>query len=172
MKKTILLVLVAFTSVSCLKEVDKEKMDDEKNYIGKTIDQWHRAAAEAKFDEYMGYMTNDGVYIGTDATENWQKEAFKAFAKPYFDKGTAWNFTPLERTIYIGENGKIAWFDELLDTQMKICRGSGVLIKDDGKWKIAHYVLSMTMPNDKINEAINLKKDTDDALIQKIKSKK
>jgi hypothetical protein len=30
---------------------------------------------------------------------------------------------------------------------MKICRGSGVLVKIDGKWKIKHYVLSMTIPN-------------------------
>jgi hypothetical protein len=32
----------------------------------------------------------------------------------------------------------------LLNTQMKICRGSGVLVKIDGEWKIKHYVLSMT----------------------------
>jgi hypothetical protein len=30
---------------------------------------------------------------------------------------------------------------------MKICRGSGVVVKIDGKWKIKHYVLSMTIPN-------------------------
>jgi hypothetical protein len=27
------------------------------------------------------------LFIGTDATENWGKPAFQAFAKPYFDKG-------------------------------------------------------------------------------------
>jgi hypothetical protein len=29
-----------------------------------------------------------------------------------------------------------AWFDELLDTQMKICRGSGILVKENKQWKI------------------------------------
>jgi hypothetical protein len=59
------------------------------------------------------------------------------------------NFTVLERHIYFDQSKKIAWFDELLNTQMKICRGSGVLVKIDGKWKIKHYVLSMTIPNKK-----------------------
>jgi hypothetical protein len=44
--------------------------------------------------------------------------------------------------------GKTAWFDELLNTQMKICRGSGVLVKIGQEWKIKQYVLSMTIPND------------------------
>jgi hypothetical protein len=48
------------------------------------------------------------------------------------------------RTSYLFWSIKTAWFDELLNTQMKICRGSGVLVKIDGKWKIKHYVLSMT----------------------------
>jgi hypothetical protein len=39
---------------------------------------------------------------------------------------------------------------------MKICRGSGVLVKIDGKWKIKHYVLSMTIPN-KMNAVIKIK---------------
>jgi hypothetical protein len=73
------------------------------------------------------------------------KPDFQEFAKPYFDKGKALNFT-LERHIYFDQSKKTAWFDELLNTQMKICRGSGVLVKIDGKWKIKHYVLSM-IPN-------------------------
>jgi hypothetical protein len=89
-------------------------------------------------------MTEDAVFIGTDATENWGKPDFQEFAKPYFDKGKALNFTVLERHIYFDQSKKTAWFDELLNTQMKICRGSGVLVKIDGEWKIKHYVLSMT----------------------------
>jgi hypothetical protein len=36
---------------------------------------------------------------------------------------------------------KTAWFDELLNTQMKICRGSGVS-KVGNDWKIKHYVIN------------------------------
>jgi hypothetical protein len=32
-------------------------------------------------------MTEDAVFIGTDATEIGGKPAFQEFAKPYFDKG-------------------------------------------------------------------------------------
>jgi hypothetical protein len=37
-----------------------------------------------------------------------------------------------------------------LSTQMKICRGSGVLVKIGNDWKIKHYVLSMTVPNENV----------------------
>jgi ketosteroid isomerase-like protein len=142
----------------------------EKATIKSVLDLWHKAAAEAKFKPYFALMTDDAVFIGTDATENWQLDAFKTFAKPYFDKGKAWNFTAVERHIYLSDNKDFAWFDELLDTQMKLCRGSGVLKKVNGQWRIAHYVLSMTVPNDHTDEVIKLKKSFDDALLQKLKS--
>ena len=139
--------------------------------INSVLDHWHKAAAEAKFDNYMSSLTDDAIYIGTDATENWNKKEFMAFAKPYFDKGKAWSFTALERHVYLDKSGKTAWFDELLNTQMKICRGSGVLEKIKGEWKIKHYVLSMTIPNDNTNEVIKIKEIIEDALIDKLKKK-
>ncbi|WP_411268247.1 nuclear transport factor 2 family protein [Olleya sp. HaHaR_3_96] len=132
-----------------------------KQDINTNIEAWHKAASEADFDRYFGLMTKDGVFIGTDASENWQLNEFKAYAKPHFDKGKAWSFTTLERTIYLDSSRKIAWFDELLDTQMEICRGSGVVENVEGQWKIKHYVLSMTFPNDRVSEVIGVKKEAD-----------
>ena len=103
--------------------------------------------------------------------ENWDKKAFQAFAKPYFDKGKAWSFTPLERHIFFSKDGKTAWFDELLNTQMKLCRGSGLLEKTDDHWKIKHYVLSMTIPNDNVNEVVRIKDSIESLQIKKIKQK-
>jgi hypothetical protein len=143
--------------------------DVEKAAVKSTLDLWHKAAAEARFKPYFDLMTSDAVFIGTDATENWQLDAFKAFAKPYFDKGKAWNFSALERHIYFNDRKDFAWFDELLDTDMKLCRGSGVLKKVNGQWRIAHYVLSMTIPNDNTDEVIKLKKAFDDEMIKKLK---
>lgn len=137
-----------------------------------TLDSWHESAANANFESYISIMTSNAVFIGTDATENWQLDAFKTFSKPYFEKGKAWEFTSIQRNIYFSENKKIAWFDELLDTQMKICRGSGVLIKTGDQWKIAHYVLSMTIPNDKTTEVVAIKKEIESEDIQKLKAKK
>ncbi len=111
-----------------------------KEAINEVMEQWHAAAANANFDKYFGLMTSDGVFIGTDATENWQNQEFRNYAKPYFDKGKAWSFSTIERNIYLSDSNNIAWFDELLNTQMGICRGSGVLENEDGEWKIKHYV--------------------------------
>jgi ketosteroid isomerase-like protein len=144
---------------------------DEKEKVNETLDAWHKAAAEADFDKYFGMMTEDAIYIGTDPTENWNLKSFQAFAKPYFDKGKAWNFKAIERNIYFDKSGKLAWFDELLNTQMKICRGSGVLVKIGNEWKIKHYVLSMTIPNDNTDEVVKIIEPIEDALIQKIQFK-
>lgn len=137
--------------------------------INTLLDNWHKAAATANFESYFGAMTNDAIFIGTDATENWNKKAFQDFAKPFFDRGKAWSFTALERHIYFSKDGKTAWFDELLNTQMKICRGSGVLVKEKKTWKIKHYVLSMTIPNDNTDAVIKIKAPIEDAFIEKLK---
>ncbi|RZJ73233.1 nuclear transport factor 2 family protein [Flavobacterium sp.] len=144
----------------------------QKSDIDKVLNDWHKAAADVKFDAYFDAFTKDAIYIGTDATENWKVSEFKAWSKPYFDKGTTWNFKALERNIYLSADGKLAWFDELLDTQMKLCRGSGILKKENGKWKIAHYVLSMTVPNENVDEVVKAKSKLEDLVIEKVKAKK
>jgi len=143
-----------------------------KTAIGEMLDEWHMAAANADFENYFGLMTEDGVFLGTDATENWQNDEFRAFSKPYFERGKAWNFTAVERNIYLdANNGETAWFDEVLDTQMKLCRGSGVVKKIGDKWKVAHYVLSIAVPNENVKALVAIKKDRDSVLLQQFKSK-
>ncbi len=145
----------------------RQDLDDQKKVINTLLDEWHLAAAKADFENYFSVMTDDAIYIGTDATENWVKKDFMVWSKTFFDKGKAWNFTGLDRNIYFDESGNIAWFDELLNTQMKICRGSGVLIKENNNWKIAHYVLSMTIPNDISQDVIDIKTPVEDEIIKK-----
>lgn len=143
----------------------------DKAAINKTLDDWHKAAADAKFDTYFSFMAADGIFIGTDASENWNVKQFKAFSKPYFDKGKAWNFKALQRNIYFNAANDLAWFDELLDTQMKLCRGSGVMKKENGQWKIAHYVLSMTVPNDLVDDVVKIKTPLEDTFIKSLLTK-
>lgn len=163
--KSILFAILACISFA-VASAQNQKTETQLNVL---LNDWHKAAAEAKFDLYFSFLSKDAIYIGTDATENWNVAQFKAFAKPYFDKGKAWHFTVLERHIYFSKDNTTAWFDELLDTQMKICRGSGVLTKENGQWKIAHYVLSMTIPNDNIDEVIKTKSPLEDKLIKELK---
>jgi hypothetical protein len=154
MNKTLAFIL-------CLVIVTLQGQQTEKEKIDQVLDSWHQAAANAHFQDYFDKMAAGAVFIGTDAGEHWDKEAFMTFSKPYFDRGNAWAFTPLQRHVYFGGTGEVAWFDELLDTWMQLCRGSGVMVKEDGVWKIAHYVLSLTIPNETVDGAIELKKERD-----------
>lgn len=158
-----------FTLFIAAFSVQAQNKNAEKLEIDTLVDAWHHAAATANFESYFDLMSEDAIFIGTDATENWNKKDFQAYAKPHFDKGKAWNFTVLERNIYFSTDKKTAWFDELLDTQMKICRGSGILTKVKNKWKISHYVLSMTIPNDLSKEVIQLKEATEDELMNELR---
>lgn len=165
--KKIVLFAALFLLVAFVPAEDKEKVK-----INQLLDNWHKAAADANFEAYFKPMTRNAIFIGTDATENWDKAAFQAYAKPYFDKGKAWNFKRIERHIYVSQDQKTAWFDELLDTQMKICRGSGILLKQNGEWKIAQYVLSMTVPNEHTEAVVKLKAPIEEALMEQIKNLK
>jgi ketosteroid isomerase-like protein len=140
--------------------------------IVQLLDSFNVAAANAEFDKYFSFFTEDAIFIGTDATERWDKVGFMKWAKPFFTKKTTWNFKALERHIYLDKAGKIAWFDELLNTQMKICRGSGVLVKIGNQWKIKQYVLSMTIPNAQIDSIVPLKAPIENTLIDAYLNKK
>lgn len=158
-----------FTSIfllnnACTSEVDqnldKVNSPPEKS-IDSLLDKWHQAASEADYETYFGIMDSVSVFIGTDASENWTKEQFAAFSKPYFDNGKAWSFKAFDRNIYFDKDSSVAWFDELLDTWMGTCRGSGVVEFIDDNWKLKHYVLSVAIPNESVQEVIQVKKQLD-----------
>jgi hypothetical protein len=116
--------------------------------IEQVLDQFHRAASKASFDEYFGLFAPDGVFLGTDATERWTVAQFKAYAKPHFDKGRGWTYTKVERHINVSADDRHASFDELLDNaELGRCRGTGVLRRVDRAWKIEQYHLTIPVPN-------------------------
>jgi len=162
MNKGTLIVLLTITAFSINAQSTALKE------IGEVVDTWHLAASNADFNSYFDILTKDAVFVGTDASEVWNKADFMAFSKPYFDKGKAWSFTSKQRNVYVDTSGEIAWFDELLDTWMLLCRGSGVLKKVDGEWKISHYVLSLTIPNDEIQKVIPVKKESDSLFLKSL----
>ena len=158
--RIVVLLLLVNTTVFSQSENNLVQTESQKE-ITTVLELWHSAAATADYDAYFGFMTKDAVFIGTDPTENWQNEAFRAYSKPHFDKGKAWTFTALERNVYVDSTEGMGWFDELLDTQMGICRGSGIVQKIDSGWKIKHYVLSITLPNANVKEVKAIKNTFD-----------
>lgn len=118
---------------------------------GATLDAFHRAAAEADLQAYLGLMTEDVVFLGTDGTERWEGQAFYDFVRGHFQAGRGWTYRPSGRTVRLGENGQVAWFDESLENAaLGACRGSGVLVLQEGRWKVAQYNLSVPVPNELI----------------------
>jgi hypothetical protein len=91
---SILLILVAGT-YSC-KKGDSKNIDlinqVSKEYIDIFLNDWHNAASKANYKDYFSKMDSISVFIGTDATENWSKNEFQKFSKPYFDEGKAMGF--------------------------------------------------------------------------------
>jgi hypothetical protein len=118
------------------------------NQISLVLDNFHQAASEAKQQQYFDLLSDKAVFIGTDATERWDKNTFKAFAKPYFDKGQGWIYIPRNRHLTLSASGQVAWFDEMLDSQSYgECRGTGVLELTENGWKISQYHLTIPVPN-------------------------
>jgi len=165
MKK--LFVLLLFASIQCSPPLKEQPLDlaAEKSSIDEVMDAWHDDAATGKFEGYFGAMDSLSIFYGTDATENWTKQEFAAFAEPHFDEDGAWKFQAFDRNIYFSDSREVAWFDELLNTWMGVCIGSGVLEKKDQRWKIKHYVLSVIVPNDDIMPVLDAKRANDSLFI-------
>jgi len=136
------------------KKVDTEVSEKS---IHTLMEAWHHAAATADEETFFRLMSDDAIYLGTDKTERWEKAVFEKWAMPHFQKDSAWVFHAHDRVVYFSEDGQTAWFEELLDTWMGPCRGSGVLRHETNRdWKIAHYNLAMLIDNDDVREVIDL----------------
>ena len=169
-----IIILFILTLVSCRPGMQAETtaLQNDETIINNLLITFHLSAAQADEARYFACLDSNAVFIGTDAAERWDKASFQAWAKPYFEQGQAWRFTAVDRNITIDVSGRIAWFDELLDTQMKLCRGSGVLEKTVEGWKIKQYVLSMTIPNSLVDTVVRLKSKEEDIVLRQLISKK
>lgn len=140
-----LLILSSFLFSMQLNAQDFEQFDE-------IINAWHQAATDANFEEYFSRTSEDFVFLGTDPKERWTKKEFEAFCKPYFDKGKAWDFKVKSRNWEGSLDDGIVWFDELLDTHMNDCRGSGILKNVNGEWMLVYYNLTVLIENEKMQE--------------------
>jgi ketosteroid isomerase-like protein len=130
---------------------------DSRTAINAMLDDWHDAAADADEPRYFAAMAPEFVFLGTDATERWDVAAFREFAHPYFAKGKAWTFLPRDRHVIVSPNGDVAWFDEKLDSaSYGECRGTGVVRKVGDAWRIAHYNLTIPIPNELAKSVVEM----------------
>lgn len=119
--------------------------------VNRVLDALHREAAAANFDEYFDLYTDNAVFLGTDRSEYWTIDAFRAYAQPHFARGTGWTYTPLRRELHFYAN--TAWFEEELQSEKYgRVRGTGVLVRGNGGWKVAQYNLTLPIPNPMFGE--------------------
>jgi ketosteroid isomerase-like protein len=125
--------------------------------IGAALDAWHRAASRADPQGYLGLLAPGAHYLGTDPGERWSRDEFAAFVAPYFAAGRGWTYEPRERHVDLAPAGDVAWFDERLwNEAYGECRGTGVLVKSGGAWKLAHYSLTLLVPNEATHAVVEV----------------
>ena len=138
-KKFVVVILVlAFSNIALSSESDIA--------TDALLDGLHQDAHEGNFYTYFARYSPDAVFLGTDKTERWTIEEFKTYAKPAFADGHGWTYAVVDRNWEGG--GDTHWFDEILfNEKLGHCRGTGVVQLINGEWKIAHYALTMLVPN-------------------------
>ena len=125
--------------------------------VGHTMDDWHQAASVGDRDRYIDHFAPDAVFLGTDATERWDMASFTAYVDEHFKPGSGWTYKPFNRQVTLGANSQVAWIDEELDSDgYGALRGTGVLRRDESAWKIVHYSMVFTVPNNVAREVVDV----------------
>ena len=138
MKRLFLMSLVFIFSISA---------DEQRASTDELLDGLHQDAHEGNFDSYFDRYSSDAIFLGTDKTERWTIDEFKAYARPAFNDGHGWTYSVVERN-WEGDSD-IRWFDEILfNEKLGHCRGTGVVQLINNEWKISHYALTMLIPNE------------------------
>ena len=120
--------------------------EDQNTSINSLLDGLHQDAHEGNFEAYFARYAKNAVFLGTDKTERWTIEEFKAYAKPAFNDGHGWTYSVVGRNLE--GDGDTRWFDEILfNEKLGHCRGTGVVQLINNEWKIEHYALTMLVPN-------------------------
>jgi len=129
--------------------------------VGAVIDDFHDAAAKGDKERYLAHMTSRAVFMGTDEWERWPKEPeMRDYVDGRFQNGTGWDYRSVERNVQLGDDGDIAWFDEVLYSEANgRFRGTGVVSLQNGQWKIEHYAMSFLVPNEIWPDVIELSKE-------------
>jgi hypothetical protein len=159
MKKFLLSCFLMIASAAAMAQLSDTDTAYRKQ-INAFVDEWHDDAANARL-AYFDKIAPHGIYIGTDKTELWNRDQFKAWAQRFFERKSAWSFKAVKRNVYMSADKKFIWFDELLDTQMGPCQASGVIRKTDKGFEIEHYQLSIAVPNEVADKVTKLVKEND-----------
>jgi hypothetical protein len=116
--------------------------------VAAMLDDWYDAADKGDGQRYFSCFADDAIFLGADPEERWTVAEFRARYESFFDGHHAWTYVPKERHVLFSKNHETGWFDEKLSSpKYGLLRGTGVVIRARGKWKIEHYSLTFLIPN-------------------------
>ncbi|MEM6485422.1 MAG: nuclear transport factor 2 family protein [Pseudomonadota bacterium] len=117
--------------------------------IHRLLDDFHAAAAAADQQRYLDHFADKGVFMGTDDWERWPLDDFRQYVTQRFAGGVGWSYRPENRYVAFADSNNTAWFDEIMVSERwGRFRGTGVLVRQGDEWKIAHYSLTILIPNE------------------------
>lgn len=120
------------------------------------IREWYYAASEGKVQEFFDFFVKDdrAVYIGTDPHEVWYGfEQIKINLEENFKTYGRW--TIMSKNLIVQEFGNVAGFTDEVELAARLqsssiaedARMSGVLIRENQKWKILQIHFSFGISN-------------------------
>ena len=150
MRYAILVMMFLLTSVP----TPLAKEQSEAQEVGAMLDRWYEAAARGDGPGYFSHFADDAIFLGTDPDERWALQDFRARFESSFDgRNPAWIYVAKERHVLFSPDHKIGWFDERLQSpHLGELRGTGVVVKLRGTWKIEHYSLTFLISNGVVEE--------------------
>ncbi len=151
---TFISLLCVFTFAS---SITAKQSGDEEKAVSAVLDNLHDAASKADYKRYFSNYSTHAIFFGTDITERWPIDEFKAYTKARFEKGSGWTYNKTSRYIYFSADKKTAWFDEILvNENYGETRGTGVLILKNNAWKVVQYHLTIPIPNALAREVVSM----------------
>jgi len=150
LQKCLFIALFSIAGLWATVQAHEHTASPEQKAIAKLVDGLHESASKADLKAYLGAFTENGVFMGTDDWERWTRPTtLDEYVSERFKGGTGWTYKSVERHIKLNEAKDIGWFDEIIVSEKwGRFRGTGVVVKQQEEWKIAHYSMSVLVANE------------------------
>jgi len=155
----IVLILAGCNTKPQIEPVDLSAVE---TTIAARLDEFHKVMQDKDLTAYKSFLTEDGLFCGTDPEELWGKESVVALMeKSFADSTIMFKYSVEQRKIRVSSDGNsattleqfiVAWISEKMTLRLV-----SHLVKIENDWKIDFFSWSLVPNNDdmaKLNEAL------------------
>ena len=136
---------VSGRTVSAQDESADAPADDPAATAGRLLHDIHHAATVADAPRFFAAFAPEAMIFGSTARLTLAR--YRALREPYLARGQGLPSTLLEHRIHLSSSGELAWFEELVNVfDHDRLRGTGVMRRVDGDWKLVHYSAMILVP--------------------------